>query len=274
MFMYTYTGSQDAQRNICDIADVPYKPSSLGIPNPNVDFSELNNDHKIDLSAQIDALQSEIVKKFLELQAELIKSLKEHKVDPLEIVSTLMGYGYSISSSNESLRTSLFQTHQQELTTAKKIESIFLIINPYISYFNYELLEVIIRAHGSKEDKGNMQRYIVDFSEYCKKVPCVEYCEGFESKRTKIKFKHDFDRKQLTMGDSKRIQRRIAEILLLKPSVLFLHRIEDGCVAFTFLVPTFIVGILMESITKNRVSLEKEVKLLRVEQDHQNPPKV
>lgn len=165
----------------------------------------------------------------------------------------------------------LFQDHEEKLLSAKEIEDIFIIINPYSSYFNYELIEVIVGVHGTHRDKENMQLYCNDFSEYymkCMKMPCVEFheeCSANESNHTKIKFKLDYDRNQLKFDDVKHIQHNIAEILNLKPSVLYLHCIEDGCVFITFLIPSFFGDYLMDLITKNRSALQNNVKLLHVE---------
>ena len=269
-----HTDSQISTRNVCDEADISYKSSSLGIPNPSVDVSELSCDDKEDLMAQIDSLKHKIHVKFLKLQTDLIKSLKE-VVTPAQLIQTLKAHACSMtnSSKNRSSAT-LFQDHEEALIAAKEIEDIFIVINPYFSYFNYELIEVIVDVHGAHEDKENMQQYHNEFSDYCKKMPCIEFneeCSSSESKRTKIKFKLDFDRNQLKLGDVKHIQRRIAGILHVKPSILYLHCIEDGCMLITFLIPTSFVGGLMELINCNKAVLQEDVKLVYVQHDRHDP---
>ena len=259
--------------NICDEADIPYEPSSLGIPNPSVDFSELSFDDREDLLAQIEGLKEEITVKFLKLQSDLITSLNtQEDINPLLLANTLLTYTHDIADGAHGRScVSLFQHHHQNLVEAKRIEEIFIIINPYLSYFNYELVQVIIDTHGTDKDKKNMQQYLKDFSDYCKKVPCVEFHEESdcnESKRTKIKFKLDYNKSQLKLGDVKRIQRRIARILKLKPSVLFLHSVDDGCVVFTFLLPTSTINHVMDMIACKESTLLDEVKLICVEHGH------
>ena len=266
-----YAVSPIPQQNVCDAADISYKSSSLGIPNPVVNISELSSDDRVDLMAQINKLKKKIIEEFLKLQADLIKSLKE-LITPTQLVQTLRAYTCSMTNSAEAMSSvALFQDHDEKLIAAKEIEHIFIVITPYLSYFNYELIEVIVRVHGAYRDKENMQQYCNDFYEYCKKMPCVEFheeCSSNESKRTKIKFKLDYDRNQLKFGDVKRIQCNIAAILGLRPSVLYLHGIEDGCMSLTFLVPTFFVGCLMDLITNNTSALQENVKLLNVHVEH------
>ena len=68
-----------------------------GIPNPFINVSELSSDDKEDLMAQIDRLKRNIHIKFMKLQADLIKSLKELSITPActinsNITSSYMHY--------------------------------------------------------------------------------------------------------------------------------------------------------------------------------------
>ena len=274
--MHAHAVSPISQQNICDATDISYKSSSLGIPNPIVNISELSSDDKENLLDQIDSLKQEIIMKFITLQAELIKSLKM-LITPTQLAQTLKAYTCSMTNSAETMSSAatLFQDHEDKLIAAKEIEHIFIVITPYLTYFNYELIEVIARVHGADKDKQNMQQYHNDFSEYCKKMPCVEFHEKCnESKQTKLNFKLDYDRNVLKLGDVKTIQRRIAKILNVKASVLCLHCIEDGCMSLTFLVPTFFVDCLLDLITNNMLVLQENVKLLSicVVHDHHDSP--
>ena len=271
LFIFLHTVCQ--YYNVCDEVDVPFKPSVLGIPNPCVNFSELSLDDQEDLVAQIDELKQEINVKFIKLQSDLITSLKKQEnITPSHVAATLLTYTHTVSSGAHSMGCeSLLHGHHKKLVEAKTIEEIFITINPYLSYFNYEVLQVVIEAHGTDKDKQNMQQYLNDFSEYCKRVPCVEFHEESnfnQSKRTKVKFKLDYNKSELKLGDVKRIQRRIARILNLKPSALFLHRVDDGCVAFTFLIRTSMIDYVMDMITKKKAVLQSEVKLLDVKCGH------
>ena len=225
--------------------------------------------------AQIDILKREISGKFLILQTHLINSLKKQgDVTPSLLGLTILRHARDVASGMSC--ASLLEDHRQELIKATEIEDVFFVIDPYLSYFNYELLQIIIGTHGTAKDKQNMQQYLNDFSEYCKKVPCVEFDvpNSRECKSTKIKFKLDYDKNQLKLGDVKRIQRCIAAILNLKPSTLSLHCIEDGCVIFTFLMPTSIVNYVMDIIEMNKSILKDEIKLLHVELEAHGLPEV
>ena len=167
---------------------------------------------------------------------------------------------------------SLLHEHEQALLDASSIERVFIIISRYYSYYNYELLQTITDIHGSPNDKEMMRQYILDFSKYCERVPCVEFhddhCQESPG-RTKLRFKLDYNKNLLKLADIKNIERQISKILKIKPSVLFLHSVEEGCTAITFLVPAFctdtIRGLLASKEMRN--TLQEEIKMISVQVD-------
>ena len=190
--------------DLCDVQDA-CKQSSLQIPNPVVQFSELSTDDQVDLQAQI-KLRFEIHRKFLKFEAESVDSLHE-RIAAKDIVRTLMKHCtvYPTESMNN---ISFLQGHKQALLDAKDTKEVFSIILPYYSYYNYELLQTIVDVHGSERDKEKMRQYRLEFSSYCRKVPCIEFhdhhCQT-SLKRIKIKFKRDYNKKLLTLADIKNI---------------------------------------------------------------------
>ena len=120
---------------------------------------------------------------------------------------------------------------------------------------------------GSQKEKGYLQRYLQAFSAYCKAMPCVETICGNEdtkSKRTKLKFKLDYDR-QLKPDIILSIKYKIARNLGIRPSALYLCQIRDGCILLEFLVPTFIVKRIFPLNNAQKFALHRDVKLLSIE---------
>ena len=257
--------------NVCEKLEIPYKHSSLAIPNPII--AELSSDDQEDLAAQLDQLKLKIHKEFLKVQNKLIESMVS-RVTPAALVRTLTSHCNVYEASN-SVNASLLKEHMKELSEAKEIEEVFSIVCPFFCYYNYELLETIIEVHGTEEDKDNMRKYLQHFSEYCKKIPCVEFhdkCDpGAPTKRrrTKIWFMLEAEMDSLKGGDIKRIQRNIATILGIRPSVLFLQHAERGSVIITFIVPTFVVRHLFTLIYETICTLRQEVKMISMNHDEQ-----
>ena len=256
------------EENICKLAEIPHKQSSLPIPNPVVQLSALSIDEHEDLQAQIEDLKFEIHRKFLRLEAELVNSL-DGRVTAANVVRTLMKH-CTVYPTGSMYNISLLQEHKQALLDAKDIEEVFAIIHPFYSYYNYELLQTIIDVHGSEKDRERMQQYILDFTNYCRRVPCMEFYDDHcqkSLKRVKLKFKLDYDKELLTLSDIKSIQRHISKILNIRPSVLFLHSVEDGCTAITFLVPDPCINAVLKLLKEKSTTLQREVKMMTIEYD-------
>ena len=261
-------GPLKREENICKLAEIPYKQSSLRIPNPVVQFSELSDDEQENLKAQIEELKFEIHLKFLKFEADLVNSLRE-RITAADVVRTLLKH-CTVYPTESMYNVSLLQVHRQALLDAKDIGEVFVIIEPFYTYYNYELLQTIVEVHGSEKDGERMQQYILDFSSYCRRVPCVEFYDdhGQKSlKRVKLKFKLDYDKKLLTLADIKHIERRISKILIIKSSVLFLHSVEEGCTAITFLVPHPCICAVLKALKGKSTTLQREVKMMTIECD-------
>ena len=166
---FNVAGRLERKEKICELAGIPHTTSSLQVENPIVNLSALTNDEE-DLQAQISQLNMEIHRKFLKVDAaEVLKSLR-NRITMADLVHTLLMHCTVFPN-----RASILQEHSDALKDAKSIDEVFLIIAPYYSYFNYELLQSIIDLHGFPEDKERMWQYVnIDFSRYCNKVPCVE----------------------------------------------------------------------------------------------------
>jgi hypothetical protein len=263
-----YPGPLKWEENICKLAEVPHKQSSLPIPNPVVQFSELSVDEKKDLQAQIEELKFEIHGKFLIVEAELVNSFHE-RIAATDIVRTLMEH-CTVYPTDSMYNVSLLQEHKQALLDTKDTKNVFMMISPYYSYYNYELLETIVSVHGSDNDKEKIRQYIFDFSDYCRRVPCMEFYDDHcqtSPKRIKIKFKLDYDNKLLKLTDVKKIQCNISKILNIRPSVLFLHSVEDGCTAITFLVPDPCFHAVLNLLKEKTTTLQREIKMMTIECD-------
>ena len=261
------------ERNVCEEAGIPYTRSSLAIPNPII--GDLSSDDQEDLEAQMDELKRKIHTEFLKLQQKLIESMTNRGVSPASLVLTLKSH-CTVYTANKSVNASIFKDHMKELSDAKDVQDVFSIICEFVCYYNYELFQIITDMHGTEEDKKSMQQYIQNFSDYCKKIPCVEFhdkcdppSQPVKSRRTKVKFLLEIPKKDSLKGeDIKRIQRNIAKILGIKSSVLYLQQIESGSLIITFIVPTFLLRHLFTLIYDSISTLREEIKIVTLDHDH------
>ena len=228
----------------------------------------LSADDLEDLQAQLEQLNINIHRKFLKLVSDLLKSLISQNVSAGVLAHTLISNCKVYENSANSV--DLFQNERQQLKTARDVTEVFNIIEPYFSFYNYEIIETIIHVNGTATDKQNLQIYIQEFSDYCTKVPCIELNEqergsSGQRGRTKICFKLDYDEKHLMAGDIKRIQHNIARILGIKPRVLHLLRTTKGCLTLEFLVPSFIGEYVIQQCHKQMWLLYTEARVKAID---------
>lgn len=241
----------------CDLGDIPHTPSSLvHVANPIVPFNDLSEDDLEDLYAQMNGLTKGIQLEFLSLLTQVHESFKK-SVDLDALVLVLKRDDVLV-----------FEEHDPELASAKDISQVFHVIRPHCSYFNFEMLQTIIRLLGSKHDKQILEKYIQAFSNYCKAMPCAEKICGTaqaNSKRTKLIFKLQFNREEFKTDQMQSIKITIAHHLRIQTSSLYLRHITEGCVELEFLVPTFLCKRIFPLTDAQKAALFYSVKVVSVE---------
>ena len=239
-------------------------------------WASLNPDDKIDLEARLMDDAEVIREEFALLCWRVRDSFEQRDIKPLTLASALLDLTISEESSNGNSGIPLLKEKEGALMSAKSVHDIFHVLRPHMNFFNYEILQFLIKGKGSKEDKMALSVFLKKFEEFCKRhvfeVPFTVYSNGQSSdspiaeQRLHVKitrlFKavlltHDASKSVPPVGDNahcqvekicsnelginledaKNIQRKIAKILKLKPSSLFLDCISEGSVILTFLLP-------------------------------------
>ena len=136
----------------------------------------------------------------------------------------------------------LFQDRHNELKAADTIPKIFLVINGYISFFNYDIIEHIINVLGTDEDKVNLQSYKNKFDRYVRQriYQCGPHLES-ETDHSIIFVKLDSRYDNYTGAEIKRFCRKLSETLhVSSKGVMRLCEVHEGCIQLTFQVPSFV----------------------------------
>ena len=201
-------------------------------------------------------LTKEMYTQFKKLLNQVYNSLTE-RVKHTEVVITLTGDDVMIFDGDDKL---LYET--------KDMFEIFKAICPHLSYFNYDLLKLLVDVHGTPQDKRCFDAYVKSFESYCRAMPCAEeICGSDDSRpsRIRITFKLSFDRQRLKADYIKdNIIQNIASILKINPSSLYLHRIKEGCVCLEFLLPAFLYDRMFPLGDNQIVSLYSKVKVTTI----------
>ena len=156
----------------------------------------------------------------------------------------------------------LFQYCFQKLEAADSIPKIFLVLKDYFSFFNYHVIEHIIKTLGTKEDKLELQRYKDDFNQYAKRriFECQsEFGPLSDTDHADIFVKVDLQYENYTISEIEVFRHKLSEILRVSSEgILRLCRVEKGCFQLTFQVPSFVQQEIFPLSTEQEVALVKE----------------
>ena len=229
---------------------------------------------KIDLEARLITDAEVIREEFALLCWQVRDSFEQRDIKPRTLASALLDLTINEDLSNGNSGIPLLKEKEEALMSAKSVHDTFDVLRPYMNFFNYEILQFLIKGKGSKDDKMALSSFLKNFKEFCKRhvfeVPFTVYSNGQNSnnpimqQRLHVKVTRHFKAALLTQGasesvptpsdstqlekicsntlginleDAKNIQRKLAQILNLKPSSLFLDSILEGSVILTFLLP-------------------------------------
>jgi len=184
-----------------------------------------------------------IMIRFQELVSTIIKSLKSQQIPPDELVSHIMTLG-AFDPVIKEPQVPLFQYLFKELENADSIQKVFLTLKDYLSFFNYDIIEHIIKVLGTKEDQDELKRYKEDFNQYAKRrvYECLpQFGPVSETNHADIFVKVDSRYDNYTVAEIKGFCNKLSEILHVSSGgVLRLCRVEKGCLHLTFQVPSFV----------------------------------
>ena len=172
-----------------------------------------------------------------------IKSLIRQNVPLDELVSHVMTLG-AFDPVFKEPQVPLFQYCFKELKTADTIPKIFLVLKDYFSFFNYDIIEHIIKVLGTEEDKVNLQSYKSTFNRYAKRRICEcgpHFGPVSDTDHADVFVKVDSRYDNYTVEEIKGFCNKLSETLrVLSEGALRLCRIEKGCFQLTFQVPSFV----------------------------------
>ena len=203
---------------------------------PYLDTSQLDEDEKIDLEHKLIRDTSDIIEKFGSLVIDTSSSLKECGVTPQELANCVVQLEGFVADIGQNI----VGDHEEEITQCGSIDGIFLILRKYRywSFLNSKILQQIINKLGTENNKDCLKKYLGDFKDYCKRsifqVPSQVFDKKAKRPKFAVKLTHTV---QNTLENILQAQRKIAEILGIRSSALYLCSVEKGCVKVHFQIP-------------------------------------
>ena len=210
---------------------------------PYLNLSGITHEQQQELRGRLRFESREIMMRFQELVSATIKSLVRQNVQLDELVSHVMTLG-AFDPVFKEPQLPLFQYCFKELKTADTIPKIFLVLKDYFSFFNYDIIEHIIKVLGAEEDKANLQSYKSTFNRYAKRriYECgPHFGPVSDTDHTDVFVKVDSRYDNYTVEEIKGLCNKLSETLCVSSEgALRLCRVEKGCLQLTFQVPSFV----------------------------------
>ena len=188
-------------------------PSASSFPYLNV--SGLTHEQQQELRGRLRSESRKIMLQFQELVSATIESLIRRKIPQRKLVSHLMTLG-AFDPVFKEPQLPVFRYCFKELKTANTVYDVFMVLNDYFSFFNYQLIEHIIKALGTEEDKIELQRYKKDFSQYAKRriFECLpEFGPVSDADHADIFVKVDSQYENYTVAEIEGFRQELSEIL-------------------------------------------------------------
>ncbi len=163
------------------------------------------------------------------------KSLTDQKVSVEDLYSFLLTLPFEYGQSTAT-----------ELEKAKTLEDIFIALEKCSSFWDYEVFQYLVGEYDLDENHKKLQ-YVKHFDDYIQKHNVSQFvkinpelemfiAESKDSKKIILKF--DIDTVQCELAKVNKLKDVVATSLDIKPSLLQLLSIAEGCVEVTFLIPT------------------------------------
>lgn len=161
------------------------------------------------------------------------------------------------------------ESSMKQVTEARSIHSLLCAAEPFVSWFNYDLIALLARELGGEEGSKAVADYEAKFQQYLQRLvfespPFSSITlkpSGFEELTVKL----ERNLEQITIQDITIFKGKLCEFLgQSDPSVFILKSVEEGCVMLTWLFPSTLVETTSTDISKNGVALLKAYPIIYI----------
>ena len=125
----------------------------------------------------------------------------------------------------------------------KVIDDIMKLIESKSSFFNYQLIEYMIKLSGTDDDTQNLENYRTNFSDYAKRrvYECPATISKSNPSETELHVKLDSKYDKCTVDELTDFQSRLCRILKRKVYAIRLLSVQRGCFKLIYAISDYIV---------------------------------
>ena len=183
----------------------------------------LDESTRFELEEKLRVESKIIIQSFHILRFKFIESLEKQKVPVEKLVK------YLKDEINDPLLSG-------KSTTFEDVEDV---IRKHTSFFDYQLINYMIKLAGTDEDKESLKEYETDFMHYAQRrvYECPTMLGNPDATASELHIKLDSRYDEYTLNELKEFQYRLCLKLNLSIFVCRLLSIEKGCILAIFLIP-------------------------------------
>ena len=215
---------------------------------------------------------SKIEAKFAKLASSIHQSLITRNVPRDRLVACLMGFS-CLTKVFDGGDYSVFHKQRRKFTDpTTTVSSVWIIVAEYFSFFDYEVLELIVDDLGDENDKRKVAGYRKDFEAYAKRRMFIdqtktenEVSPGEKSTFDQIVYVMlDSSYDDCDVGHLKKLQEKLSNLLKLKRGVLRLRKVRKGSIQVLFQIPDVITDIIFP-LSPDQESALRELRVTQLD---------
>ena len=262
------SGSQySSSRNPSQVSQSESKDSYRQRVFPCLNIMGNSEQERKDIISKLEDETDEMKGKFSRLMTCTSISLKKQDISPEELAVCVLSLRAFVPHEPD---TALVDDDKEKIENSPSITKTFLILLKYTTFINYTVLEHIIEALGTQDDKESLKRYIADFEQFCQRsvfeIPSTAFKNGSSDTNRKTVTMKLVEVPDNSLAYFLRIERKIARALKVKPSVLIIRSVKEGCIELTFSLPEHVAKeVLPPSDSQLEALREASVQMLECE---------
>ena len=255
---------------LIDAASIVYAPPSVlashnpagskpHLTFPHLNLSKMTKEQKFQLHQRLYAESMDMIQKFQDLFSSTTESLKRRKVAVKEIVCHLGQLGPSPPAYKD-LNLPIFRQKLPELKRIMTVDAAMLVIGEYCSFFNFYMIENIIKKLGTRQDKKNLEKYKKEFSVYAERhvFECPSEVGTVSEGLAEMVVTLDETYKSYTLEYLQLLIGNLRKVLNILPSAMFkLCHIAPGSLKLTFQLHRSMIDDIFPLTSEQEAELAK-----------------
>ena len=189
----------------------------------------------------------DIERKFAKLAASILQSLVTRNISKDSLVACLMGFSCLAKTTDDKNQLMFRKQRRKFEDPSTNVATVWIEIGNYFSFFDYDILELIVDTLGTDQDRQNVTNYKDEFIAYAKQRLIIDLTSedspstDSENPSNSVLVILDSLYDVCEIEELKRLQINLSKLLNLREGVLHLRKVRKKCVQLVFEIPDFII---------------------------------